>query len=91
MSSDNCVGAAYTEHAEQHQRTAPRGRGYPEHMSGELLCLERLLDRVCSCPWVMCRSDGLVRVLSGEHAEQLRSPARSPARGVLPRSIFPPQ
>ena len=72
-SNDNGVGCAHTEHAEQHQRTAPGGLGYPEHMSDTSLS-ERLLDRVCACPWVMCRSDGLVRVLSAEHAEQLRIP-----------------
>ena len=37
---------------------------------------ERLLNRACACPWVVCSSDGLVRVLSGEHAEQLQNSNR---------------
>ena len=44
----------------------------PKRMSDASLS-ERLLNRACACPWVVCRSDGLVRVLSGEHAEQLQN------------------
>ena len=50
----------------------------PERMSDTSLS-ERLLDRACACPWVMCRSDGLVGV-SGEHAEQLQNSNRQVLR-----------
>ena len=43
---------------------------------------ERLLNRACACPWVVCRSDGLVRVLSGEHAEQLQN-SNTPTLGDM--------
>ena len=45
LSKDKGVGYAYAEHAEQHERTAPGGRVYPDGISGEPLCPERLLDR----------------------------------------------
>ena len=44
----------------------------PERMSDASLS-ERLLNRACACLWVVCRSDGLVQVVSGEHAEQLQN------------------
>ena len=44
---------------------------------------ERLLKRAFACPWVVCRSDGLVRVLSGEYAEQLRIPTESGATEAI--------
>ena len=42
---------------------------------------ERLLDRVCACP--ICRSDRLVRVLYGEHAEQLQNSNTPTLRDML--------
>ena len=40
LSNDNRVGYTYTEHSEQHERTAPGGYISPERISGELLCPE---------------------------------------------------